>query len=1025
MRNPNRWVGLSLVFTLAAGLVWWTWQDRLSAEGGAKPVADSGEVGGGRDLVSAVNSGNPSAEVSVSPPKSRDAVSEFRIWERSFRAADEQQRIALIPRGMELAQKRARELSKLADKSPAQLMARTLPLDLIHTLPPEIAQFVERPINGMARVKGSWTVSGARAELSKGIEMLIDGEVFEAEVLGGGKRFRSGSLVPVNGLALGRRLFLAQNPVRRLSSAEVALRRASGELPAQPRDADQQDSWVEVGGEFKPVTSPQQLATLMAAHDLAHATMSLPQQSAVQPGETNLPPASLAPQGKGVLRILVARFRFPDDPTVPAEEDDIVQFANRAASIIKEWSFGQVEVIPTFTPLITLRQARQYYVERERLFFGFGDFTNFLSTQQLLLQDARRVAFFQGYDPDSYDHFHGIIPPLEDSSTEGLTIQFAPPGYVQRFDGSNTALVFPTNLALGGFSQQGFNLNVAAMITALGFAFGTAEANGSDTRSPWRFPGGPPDATPFDFNQDDPIYVTTEDWHGFEGYNRNGLYAESPEPEELFGGFFGGFFRGGFLGSANLSFDFDRLDPFDILGDAPVSRVQTAHFNVLNKILTGWLPTNYTLAVSGSSTTRLHAFDSPTLSAGNVYAISIQKDVLRTNWLEYRAAEPGNPYLAGGVTVHWGPWEGTFGGSQLIDSTPGSPLQMEDAPILLGRTFSDSVNGIHITPIARGVDAAGPYMDVVVNKGWFTGNTAPSFELIPSAIEGSAGQVLSFTASNMFDQDGDRLAVHWQFGDGTFGDNAPSVQQAFGPGQWVVRCEVSDMKGGVQIQQVMITIDGVQTARISGRILDQDRQPLPNVRVALIGNATGQAGFTDSEGRYLITGVLPDTLTNVAHLHGYRVFPLGFENPAPLQGGLLAELNFQALKDPTISVVASGDITADNGGRATFRFTREQPDARQPLVAFYRVDGSAVAGVDYNGLVSPLDPFSRSNFVVFGPGELSREISIQSSLPPNRGGDRSVVVSVLLDPLTRIPGTNGGPFAIEDTNTFTQLIDSP
>ena len=45
-------------------------------------------------------------------------------------------------------------------------------------------------------------------------------------------------------------------------------------------------------------------------------------------------------------------------------------------------------------------------------------------------------------------------------------------------------------------------------------------------------------------------------------------------------------------------------------------------------------------------------------------------------------------------------WKFPGGGGgyrQLLDTTPGSPFGKDDAPISLGRTFSDTEAGIHIT----------------------------------------------------------------------------------------------------------------------------------------------------------------------------------------------------------------------------------------------------------------------------------------------------------------------------------------
>ena len=69
--------------------------------------------------------------------------------------------------------------------------------------------------------------------------------------------------------------------------------------------------------------------------------------------------------------------------------------------------------------------------------------------------------------------------------------------------------------------------------------------------------------------------------------------------------------------------------------------------------------------------------------------------------------------------------------SFLLDATPQTPSDFNDAALLVGTTYSDYDADIHITPIGKGGNDPMPWIDVVVNMGSVsTGEAkAPQFEL--------------------------------------------------------------------------------------------------------------------------------------------------------------------------------------------------------------------------------------------------------------------------------------------------------
>src|SRR5439155_20828593 len=104
----------------------------------------------------------------------------------------------------------------------------------------------------------------------------------------------------------------------------------------------------------------------------------------------------------------------------------------------------------------------------------------------------------------------------------------------------------------------------------------------------------------------------------------------------------------------------------------------------------------------------------------------------------------------------------------------------------------------------------------VVNIGLFPSNQAPVLHLNASATSVAVREVASFAAV-AHDADGDLVAYSWDFGDGTFGTNSPTASTSWSsPGEYAVRCVVTDMKGGVASQSKIVSVGAPSTYRISG-----------------------------------------------------------------------------------------------------------------------------------------------------------------------------------------------------------------
>jgi hypothetical protein len=183
--------------------------------------------------------------------------------------------------------------------------------------------------------------------------------------------------------------------------------------------------------------------------------------------------------------------------------------------------------------------------------------------------------------------------------------------------------------------------------------------------------------------------------------------------------------------------------------------------------------------VNSSGLYRIHAQDQAILDPSKRFALKIRKDSVRVYWGELRGLFTGHAtrtWADYGMILGWRYPGGGGNNLQLIDTTPGSPFGKDDSPISLGRTFSDTEAGIHLTTIAVNPATADEpkSVDVVVNVGHFESNNPPTLALAASATVVPLNVPVTFTATAI-DPDGDVLAYSWRhFGDSGYRTISPA-----------------------------------------------------------------------------------------------------------------------------------------------------------------------------------------------------------------------------------------------------------
>jgi hypothetical protein len=393
---------------------------------------------------------------------------------------------------------------------------------------------------------------------------------------------------------------------------------------------------------------------------------------------------------------------------------------------------------------------------------------------------------------------------------------------------------------------------------------------------------------------------------------------------------------------------------FDLMG--PDSSTPGVHeIGAENKNALNWLPLSFVHTVTNSGTYRVFAFDVPNLVGAQKYALRVRKDYARWYWAEYRQKFTGNPWTQNGVVLNWSPWNNFVGnslrGTVLLDTTPGSQSGnngKDDAPVVIGRTFSDPAAGIHITPLAKGAAGSGNWIDLRVNLGAFPGNLAPVLQITADQTSVLANNPVDFSATAS-DPDGDVLAYDWDFGDLTFGTNSPAATKSWSSdGQYVVRCTVSDMKGGVASRNLLVTVGSPGTFQVSGRVTLAGGQPVEGVRVHNgLSGSSYRGGYTDSDGYFTVANLAAGSCTLAAVKYGYALAAAGWSNPVSV-GPDVGGRDWTATPGPVLSIAASDPSAAETGADpGMFTLTRSGSLASALTVQF-NLSGTAAYSSDYS-----------------------------------------------------------------------------
>ena len=337
-------------------------------------------------------------------------------------------------------------------------------------------------------------------------------------------------------------------------------------------------------------------------------------------------------------------------------------------------------------------------------------------------------------------------------------------------------------------------------------------------------------------------------------------------------------------------------DPFDSMG---VPGGSTSHFNVRFKNSLQWIPDADAPVVTANGTYRLKAQDDP--ASTGLRALRVPRSSSLNYWVEFRRSF-ANRWVTNGATLRLAD-NVSSNNTLLLDTTPGTSNLKQDSPLVLGRTFSDRCNDIHITVLGK-AGTTPEALDVVVNRGPFPGNVAPTVTVGASATTVTQSQVVTLQATAS-DANGDPLAYYWDFGDGNFGMSQPTIDHGWNiSGEYVAHCIVTDMKGGTAGASVVIRVGTVTTFAVQGTVRSNG-VPLEGAYVKSGSRYT----FSNTDGSYYLSRLSAGRQTVSVVLDGYKIFNAGFENPVTL-GPNVTGSDFEAIPFSlnSVTLVATGSV---------------------------------------------------------------------------------------------------------------------
>lgn len=820
-----------------------------------------------------------------------------------------------LAQGIALAKARRAALKKLIQEDPQAALARAVPYPVRQQLPGPVVALLETPVSTVADFDVEQACGGPEGSSWRHAWVELEGQRVQVFTYGERADTASKQKLSVHGIAVDEVMAMLDDPLRELSAEEAADKGFTGRVAQVGQRFFAVQSDAAIGDAREQLRATEQKLGPLALP--AYRELALGRMDGIYPlamlGGTgaagtndDLPPVAFSAWTEGAKTMLYIRARFADE--APASEPlalATAQFRQGGAeNFWLENSYGKSSLTTTYTDVVTLPSNASAYVN------NFG----------LLRTHAwnAAVAANPSWDPANFD-FYTVI-------TTGTPGAFGYIGIAQ-IGGPGSHLLANFTTIRTASHEYGHNLGLNHSEYWL---TDSPSPIGRDS-VPGGYVGDSADAERIEYGHKFAVMGSQDNSGDFEGGRAH--YAAS---------------------------DKNRLDWLVQTNGDVVSTTNGGTFRLFrHDLLTTNLTNTNTPVTNGVARAikiNLPASDPTGFASPYRY------------WLSYRFLPIdgiANDWLRNGLQVDWRRDDAGFR-AVMLDMTPYSrdsgPYSAglayafdnndkEDGVLLIGRTFSDTAAGIHFTPIARGGAAPNQWIDVVVNIGNPTNNVPPAItNFTVSNTNPSVGQTVNFAVSAT-DPNGDTLAYHWDMGDSNLQtnqfNNTNQTKSWTNTGYYVVRAEVSDMKGGKATTNALIKVGSPTDAGlIYGRVTQAGRP----VEGALVRGGAVDA-WTQSDGSYLLAGVPLGGVTVTAAKDGLTFTPR-FSNPVQVTEFNTFSIDFTANESwtgggGTVASVSPYQITLPLGFAA--QFTAQAFDGSGNPVAFnpnWSVAGGGVIGTN-------------------------------------------------------------------------------
>lgn len=308
-------------------------------------------------------------------------------------------------------------------------------------------------------------------------------------------------------------------------------------------------------------------------------------------------------------------------------------------------------------------------------------------------------------------------------------------------------------------------------------------------------------------------------------------------------------------------------DKFDVMGSGGTDK----GFNAYYRNFLGWLPDSDVLHATESGLFTIQDFTP--IDSTDRRLLHIRRDSETDYYFEFRQDQTGYPAMLQGAILRR--TRDSSRSTDLLDTHPSSSQGKNDSALPLGKSFSDPEAGIHVTPLSIRSATPSAVLTLDVQLGPQADNRPPA--AIIDAYPEDDPQSLQLHAEAA-DPDGDTLAYHWDFGDGTFAAT-PNASHEWSENQtYPVRALISDRKGGLTVREFEYRPGSHTGAIISGRVTDPTGAGVSAVRIfaPMLGDT-----YTDPEGRYSLSNLASDQVTLYPEKPGFLFLHPAFSNPVP------------------------------------------------------------------------------------------------------------------------------------------------